>query len=82
MKSLLTNSLPIKKIIFINIQKWFFGKGKKSYPLSPRRTLRERPQAKSRTITKGKGGEGESKYDFFPFPKKPFLDGKQMREKR
>ncbi len=75
MKSLLTNSLPIKKIISINIQKWFFWKGKKSYPLSPRRTLRERPQAKPRTITKGKGGEGESKYDFFPFQKNHFWMG-------
>ena len=32
MKSLLTNSLPIKKIISINIQKWFFGKGEKIIP--------------------------------------------------
>ena len=146
MKSLLTNSLPIKKIISINIQKWFFGKGKnhtrflldepwenarrrsrgrsrrvkeekekasmifslskktifgweanerkkvrfkkwffgkwkKSYPLSPRRTLRDHSAGEAKEWSRRVQEEKEKAGMIFSPLQKPFLHGTNERKK-
>ena len=57
------------------IQKWFFGKGKKSYLLSPSPPL---PFVIVLDFACGRSlrvRRGESGYDFFPFPKNHFWMG-------